>query len=176
MKLKNSFYRLILSFFLIVTICFCISLFYKDYHFDKYYLIKPLPAQIPLQIRVDEYGDGHFGSPRGTYRHRGIDILAKVGTPVLACKSGKVIKIDYDRLSGNYVIIEHKDGLSSYYLHLKDVNVKENQKIRQGELVGSVGKTGNAYHEMIKPHLHFEIRKDNVAQDIQDLYKLEPFE
>ncbi len=146
--------------------------FYRGGYVDQYYLIKPLPHDVPIEIRVDRYGDGHFGAPRRGYKHRGIDILADIGTPVLACKSGRVAVVDYDKLSGNYIIIRHRGELTSLYLHLEDVYIKEGQRVRQGDIIGTVGKTGNARFAGVKPHLHFEIRKDDIPQDILGVYKL----
>jgi murein DD-endopeptidase MepM/ murein hydrolase activator NlpD len=147
-----------------------------DYFIDRYYLIKPLPVHIPIKIRVDKYGDGHFGAARSGYRHRGIDILAKVGTPVLACKSGWVKTVDYDKLSGNYIILSHRDNLKSLYLHLSKVFVREYMPVKQGQVIGEVGKTGNASYKDMKTHLHFEIRKNNRPQNILKLYSLESFD
>ena len=174
MKIRNK--PILKVLILLVTVSFFIvlglSLYNNYYYKDTYYIIKPLPCDVPIKIRVDRYGDGHFGAPRHGYKHRGIDILADIGTPVLACKSGRVLKVAYDELSGNYVMIKHKDKLTSLYLHLKDVYVKEGMRLRQGEVIGTVGKTGNARYEGIKPHLHFEVRKDGVAQNILKVYEL----
>jgi murein DD-endopeptidase MepM/ murein hydrolase activator NlpD len=147
-------------------------LIYEARYIDQHYLIKPLPAGHPIEIRVDEFGDGHFGAPRGGYRHRGIDLLADIGTPVLACKSGRVAKVDYDKLSGNYIIVAHRDDLTSLYLHLNEVYLREGQRTRQGQIIGTTGNTGNAGLPGLKPHLHFEIRKDGIPQNILNKYEL----
>lgn len=167
--------KLIRPIIFICIIIFAISLayvFYSGYFIDKYEAIKPLPAEIPIKMRTDSYGEGYFGAPRGSYKHRGIDILADVGTHVLACKLGRVIKVSYDELSGNYIVIQHRGDLVSYYLHLKDIYVKEKQRVKQGQIIATVGKSGNARYKSMKPHLHFEIRKDGVAQDVLNIYEL----
>ena len=67
--------------------------------------------------------------------------------------------------SGNYVIIRHPGNISTLYGHLLEVYVKKNNLVRQGEVIGSVGKTGNANYADIQPHLHFEVRKNGIPQD-----------
>ena len=144
--------------------------FFLAFHFflcDRYFFIKPLPQDIPLAIRVDAYGDGHFASRReGGRKHQGIDLLAPLEAAVLAAKSGIVIKTSYDEYSGNYVVIWHWPDLKSYYLHLSEIEVRKWQPVKQGQIIGRIGKTGNANHKGIKPHLHFEIREKGRPQDI----------
>jgi len=66
---------------------------------------------------------------------------------------------------GNYVVIRHSLNLVSIYGHLSQIFVTKNQFVRQGGIIGSVGKTGNARHPGIQPHLHFEIKKNGIPQD-----------
>ncbi len=174
--MKKFIRRRLLLTAVVLTVILAGFFCYHCYWTDRYDIIKPLPAEIPIIIRMDAYGDGRFGAPRRGYKHRGIDLLAEVGTPVLACKSGRVLKTPYDKLSGNHIVIGHKDGLSSYYLHLKEVYAEKDKRVRQGQVIGSVGKSGNANHRGIKPHLHFEIRKDNAPQDILKIYELKSFD
>jgi murein DD-endopeptidase MepM/ murein hydrolase activator NlpD len=176
MKLKNKFFKIIIIAVLLIAFLVLGGRFFYAYYFiDKYEIIKPLPAEIPIVIRVDKYGDGHFGAKRRGYRHRGIDLKADVGTPVLACKGGWVEKVTYDDLSGNYLVLAHRDGTKSYYLHLEEVSVKPKRWIRQGQVIGLVGKTGNADAPDMITHLHFEIRKNKRAINILKVYELEDF-
>ncbi|MFH1856018.1 MAG: M23 family metallopeptidase [Candidatus Omnitrophota bacterium] len=143
------------------------------FFYDRYFLIKPLPSGIPLEIRVDNYGDGHFGSRRsGGRRHRGIDLSAPLNTPVLCAKLGIVEKTAYDKVSGNYVVIQHLHNLKSYYLHLSEIKVKKGQLVKQAQVIGTVGNTGNANQKGMKTHLHFEIREDGKAQDIMKKWEI----
>jgi len=66
---------------------------------------------------------------------------------------------------GNFIIIRHPGNIITMYGHLFRIYVNKNAFVRQGEVIGSVGKTGNANYRDIQPHLHFEIRKNGVPQD-----------
>lgn len=100
--------------------------------------------------------------------HNGIDFAAAEGTPVYACKSGKVAFVaKMDAVFGNYVVLLHDGGLSSVYAHLSEVDVKKDEVVRVGELIGLSGKTG----AVTGPHLHFEIRLNGVAADPADFIR-----
>ncbi len=101
-----------------------------------------------------------FG-PRGSSFHDGIDIAAPEGTPIRAIESGEVIYSDQLRGYGNIVILRHADGFVSVYAHNQSNLVREGQRIARGEVVARVGSTGR----VTGPHLHFEIRRNNSAQD-----------
>ena len=101
-----------------------------------------------------------FG-PRSETFHDGIDISATEGSPIRAIEAGEVIYSDQLRGYGNIIIIRHSGGFVSVYAHNQSNLVREGQKVAQGEVVGEVGSTGR----VSAPHLHFEIRKDNVARD-----------
>lgn len=134
---------------------------------DKYFIMVPLPKEIPFEIRVDSYGNGYFGTHRsGGRTHNGIDLTAPLNTPVLAAKSGIVIAADTKNGAGNYIVIWHWPNLKSYYMHLSEIKVKKWQLVRQEQVIGKVGKTGNANYKGMTPHLHFEIRAYDVPQDI----------
>ncbi len=94
--------------------------------------------------------------------HSGIDIAAKEGTPVKASADGIVVKAEYLKNGyGRLVIIEHEKELSTYYGHLCDIGVEKGRKVRCGEIIGTVGRTGNA----TGAHLHFEVRRGGTACD-----------
>jgi murein DD-endopeptidase MepM/ murein hydrolase activator NlpD len=101
-----------------------------------------------------------FG-PRGATFHDGVDISAPEGTPIRAIEKGEVIYSDQLRGYGNMVIVRHADGIMSVYAHNETNLVREGQKVSRGEIVATVGSTGR----VTGPHLHFEIRKNNTAQD-----------
>lgn len=101
-----------------------------------------------------------FG-PRGSGFHDGIDIAASEGTPVRAVEKGEVIYSDQIRGYGNIVIIRHAGGIVSVYAHNQINLVGAGQDVEQGAVIAKVGSTGR----VTGPHLHFEIRKHNVAQD-----------
>jgi len=101
-----------------------------------------------------------FG-PRGASFHDGIDIAAPEGTPILAIDKGEVVYSDRLRGYGNMVIIRHAGGLISVYAHNETNLVREGQHVERGAIIARVGSTGR----VTGPHLHFEIRKNNAAQD-----------
>ena len=118
----------------------------------------PIEREGPLQIRQDPYGSGLFGAHRsGRRQHQGLDLVAPVGTPVLAAKSGRVAVGRLHTGMGRYVEIHHPDGWTTLYGHLKEITVRDHQRIRRGDLVGTVGKSGNARRRLIQSHLHFEV-------------------
>ncbi len=94
--------------------------------------------------------------------HGGIDIAAREGTPVKASADGTVVKAAYLRNGyGKLVIIEHEKELTTYYGHLSEIRVEKGQKVLRGDVIGTVGRTGNA----TGPHLHFEVRRGGDACD-----------
>ena len=117
-------------------------------------------------VRSDGQGDGEYGAKRnGGRTHDGIDILAPVGTPVYAAKSGTAFRLNVPTGYGKYVMIYHPDRAQTIYAHLMDWNVRSTQRVYRGELIGFVGKSGNAADISIQPHLHFEIRKNGLPVD-----------
>ena len=101
-----------------------------------------------------------FGA-RGSSFHDGIDIAAPEGTPIRAIERGEVIYSDQLRGYGNIVIVRHAEGLVSVYAHNESNLVRQGQSVVRGEIIARVGSTGR----VSGPHLHFEIRKNNAAQD-----------
>lgn len=144
-----------------------ISWFIHKLHFlDKIDFLCPIEYDRDIIIRNDKRGKGDFGSSRNGGRiHNGLDLMAAIGSRVRAARSGKVINAEFNRGLGNYVEILHPGGLVSIYGHLKTIEVNRGDYVQQSTVLGTVGKTGNANHPSIQPHLHFELRKDNFPQD-----------
>ena len=97
----------------------------------------------------------------GHHWHSGIDLAAARGTPVMATLPGIATVIVSATGYGLHVIIDHGGGLSSLYGHLDTVTIATGDYVSAGEVIGTVGSTGNA----TGPHLHFEIRRDGIAED-----------
>jgi murein DD-endopeptidase MepM/ murein hydrolase activator NlpD len=93
--------------------------------------------------------------------HRGIDYAADRGTPVWAAGDGKVIASGYTEANGNYVVIQHGSDVQTKYLHLHKRAVKVGTRIRQGQVIGTVGSTGYS----TAPHLHYEFLLDGVHRN-----------
>lgn len=128
--------------------------------------ICPISYSGNIIIRNDSMGDGYFGAKRGKRLHKGVDLLAPVGTPVRAARTGQVIETgNHPRGYGNYVEMQHPDGFITIYAHLSEINVEEGEMVCRGRVVGKAGRSGNAAHRLIKTHLHFEISKDGTPLD-----------
>jgi len=93
--------------------------------------------------------------------HRGVDYAARTGTPVVAAGNGKVTHSTYNKYNGNYVFIQHGNGIVTKYLHFSKRAVKKGQRVKQGQLIGKVGATGLA----AGPHLHYEFLLNGVHRN-----------
>jgi len=93
--------------------------------------------------------------------HSGIDLAAPSGRPVRATLPGRVMVVHSAGGYGLHVVIDHGAGLSSLYGHLSAVTVADGAAVAAGVVIGAVGSTGNS----TGPHLHFEIRRDGIAED-----------
>ncbi len=136
------------------------------YYRDRRSFIPPIRYAGDTPIRNDAYGDGHFGAPRrGGRLHKGLDIYAPLRSEVIASRGGRAeVKFQKDGM-GKYIVIRHGGEYSTLYGHLAECRVKNNERVRQGSVIGYVGKTGNAKYKRIKPHLHFEIRSNTKYLD-----------
>jgi murein DD-endopeptidase MepM/ murein hydrolase activator NlpD len=167
-----------LRLFLIITII-GLSLFaIQRFLFPFVYKIKEPYFAMPIRaggllIRNDSYGDGAFGAKRENKRlHKGLDLAAKIKSPVYASKSGWAKAYYIPEGYGNLVVINHPGGYQTRYGHLNESAVKRLQWVGQGDRIGSVGKTGNADRRGMVPHLHFEIKHGGKPLDPAPLLKL----
>lgn len=103
-----------------------------------------------------------FGTRGGEF-HRGLDLAAAQGEPIYASKAGTVIKAEFHPSWGNYVAIEHEDGTTALYAHQQEYQVKVGDKVKQGQIIGYVGSTGNSTGS----HLHFELCLDHSLSQSQ---------
>lgn len=106
-----------------------------------------------------------FGEIRKTgdteIRHLGTDFTAKKGAAVGAINAGVVRRAYFDAVYGNSVIVDHGEGIFSFYIHLDKIRVKEGDVLKKGGLVGTVGDTGYAE----APHLHLSVKIGGVSVD-----------
>jgi murein DD-endopeptidase MepM/ murein hydrolase activator NlpD len=93
--------------------------------------------------------------------HLGIDLAARRGTPVVAAGDGVVIEAGPAIGYGRLIVIDHGDGVTTRYGHLRRMRVKKGQKVAAGQEIGTVGQSGWA----TGPHLHFEVRIRGQAVD-----------
>jgi murein DD-endopeptidase MepM/ murein hydrolase activator NlpD len=134
----------------------------------------PVPTPPPSDAQIAEMGRGVFVWPlRGAIisnfggrgqgpRNDGVNIRAAAGDPVRAAADGDVVYAgDQVPGFGNLVLIKHADGWVTAYGHLGRVDVRMQQKVRQGEQIGQAGATGG----VSEPQLHFEVRYAPNAQE-----------
>ena len=114
------------------------------------------------EIRISS-GFGYRIHPISKVRklHSGIDLPAPIGTKVYATAGGKVISSDYGSGLGFYVAIDHGNRVISRYLHLSTLGARVGDVVKQGQVIGLVGSTGNS----TGPHLHFELKVDGQYID-----------
>ncbi len=97
--------------------------------------------------------------------HNGVDLSAERGTNVVAVADGIVTEVKNDPRYGFTVVIDHQNGLKTVYANLASGDVvSPNQKVVQGEIIGSVGNTA-LFEAAEQPHLHFQVFKDGVLVD-----------
>ncbi len=117
----------------------------------------------PLEKWIDV---GNFGVLRqfkgGGVRHVGVDLAAKSGEPVFSINAGTVRFAGELKNFGKTVIIDHGMGIFSGYLHLTEINVGLNSRVKRGEIIGSVGSSGEY---SLEPHLHFTIKIRGTSVD-----------
>ena len=130
----------------------------------------PLPENTTVAF---PYGWQINPSNGDVFFHSGIDLSAPSGTSVQAIGEGVVVLAQEQGSYGNLVIINHSSGIQSRYAHLEDIKVSAGEEVNKGDLIGTVGSTGEP--TLKKPHLHFEIRSSSslgwVAKDPKDYLK-----
>lgn len=101
--------------------------------------------------------------------HNGIDISADEKADITSIGKGKVVKISKnDSKYGKFVILEHGNGLKSFYAHMNSINVKKGQILNTGEKIGVIGNSGR----VINTHLHFEILKNGTTVNPLEFFKI----
>ncbi len=100
------------------------------------------------------------GKPRAP--HLGVDIAAPTGSPVIAASAG-IVSLTHEGMffTGKTIQIDHGLGVGTIYIHLSKVLVKEGQRVRKGQLIGRIGKTGRA----TGPHLHWGLTWKTMRLD-----------
>lgn len=103
--------------------------------------------------------------------HRGLDINAPTGTPIYASNGGVVVTSGWHYSWGNYIQIDHGNGLHTLYAHCSALYVVEGQVVGQDQLIAAVGSTGYS----TGPHCHFEVLVDGVSPVDPDQYVTAPW-
>ena len=109
----------------------------------------------------------HFGEADafGNAGHRGTDIPAPEGTPILATHSGTVLVIGWSDSYGNQVLLDNGEGLSTRYAHMTQTAVTAGEAVTAGQVIGYVGSTGDSTGF----HLHFEVMQNGVRVNPMDM-------
>lgn len=101
-----------------------------------------------------------FG-PRQDRIHKGLDIAAPIGTPILAAADGRVTYADWAGTYGMLVVIDHGNGLITRYAHASKIRVRAGERVSRGQHIADVGSTGRS----TGPHLHFEVEQNGEVID-----------
>ncbi|MDN3016665.1 peptidoglycan DD-metalloendopeptidase family protein [Paenibacillus sp. BSR1-1] len=138
-------------FLIAIIMALCVSLLFLG---GKHSQAASLDEMKELQEHWIWPADGVISDTYGTRqgKHKGIDIAGKMDTPILAVDDGIVIKSYFSNTYGNVVFIKHPSKVVTVYAHLTRRNVNVGQNIKQGDMVGKMGQTGQA----TGTHLHFE--------------------
>ncbi len=119
----------------------------------------PFDGDYPVTQRFGE----KITNPAG---HTGIDYALYFGTPVLAALDGKVSRTAFLTTGyGNHIVLEHEGGLQTVYAHLSSISVSIGSVVREGEVLGRSGNSGNS----TGAHLHFEVRRTGQPIDPEEL-------
>lgn len=111
-----------------------------------------------------------FGSREAIrdHEHKGLDIATKTGTPIKSVADGTIIHSGTMGGYGNLIIIDHGNGVKTYYGHCSKLYVKKGETVKAGEIIAAVGSTGNSTGS----HLHLEVRlNNNILNPLKYLYK-----
>tara|TARA_B100000941_G_scaffold283661_1_gene253416 strand:- start:142 stop:942 length:801 start_codon:yes stop_codon:yes gene_type:complete len=132
-----------------------------DYDFFKDKFIYPLDKYIVTGV----YGSQRILNGKPRRPHYGIDFHAPEGTPVKAMMDGEVTLAEDDMyFTGGTLIFDHGHGISTLFMHMKDINVKVGQKVKKGEIVGTLGQSGRATGPHLDIRLNwFEIKLDPIT-------------
>jgi len=123
-------------------------------------------GKLGMPLKGEYRVTSNFGSrvhpiTKKTHTHSGIDFGAPTGTPIYAAEGGVVLVSQWWGSYGNCVIIDHGNGLWTVYGHIRKggLLVDKGETVKKGQKIAEVGNTGNS----TGPHLHFEVRKNEVA-------------
>ncbi len=130
----------------------------SDLSYFKKKFINPLDKAIVTGV----YGSQRILNGKPKWPHYGIDFAAKEGTKIKAMLDGTATMVEPDLFyTGGTLIFDHGHGISTLYMHLKDIYIKEGQKVKQGEIIGTVGSTGRS----TGPHLDVRLNWFGIRLD-----------
>lgn len=125
---------------------------------DREYL-RDRRLMVPVDdVRPSDLEDTYNAARSGGRRHHALDVMARRGTPVISADDGVVRRISTNALGGRTVyVVDHQQRFVHYYAHLDRYarGLREGQRVRKGDQLGTVGSTGNADRDV--PHLHYQL-------------------
>ncbi|MDE5897344.1 MAG: M23 family metallopeptidase [Clostridia bacterium] len=119
-----------------------------------------------------EYGEIYTNQTLGwSYRHNALDFAADAGTEVYAMADGEVETVSYNDKTGNYIVVNHGDGLRTLYRFVEPVKgLGKGAEVKKGAVIGTVAEAyGSEYKD--GTHLHFEVSVNNVAKNPADYFE-----
>ena len=130
----------------------------SDLNFFKNKFINPLDNAIVTGV----YGSQRILNGKPKWPHYGVDFAAKEGTKIKAMLDGVVTLVEPDLFyTGGTLIFDHGHGISTLYMHMKKILVKKGQKVKQGDIIGTVGSTGRSTGAHLDVRLNwFNVRLD----------------
>lgn len=131
--------------------------------FDSVPVIKPVVDSVVIGAGFEQEKDPFTGIEKN---HYGIDLIARLGTPVIAPASGTVTRIEDSRIWGKRITINHAYGFSTVFAHCGTVEVFTGKKVRKGDRIATVGISGITSG----PHLHYEIWYKGMPVNPQDIF------
>jgi murein DD-endopeptidase MepM/ murein hydrolase activator NlpD len=145
-------------------------------HVKKEYLSRVTPERewsgqfaAPADAEIsDVFGIQRVFNGKTQSTHYGLDFRVHTGTPVTAMNDGTVLLARFLYYEGNFVVIDHGQGLLTLYLHLSELQVKEGDRVKRGQVVGLSGGTGRA----TGPHLDVRVRWQGIYLDPARLLEL----
>jgi murein DD-endopeptidase MepM/ murein hydrolase activator NlpD len=125
-----------------------------------------LPFSGRISVGYGEMRDPFSGKVR---LHEGVDIVGKAGANIVAPAAGRVVRAipNYEN-HGNFLEIDHGDGLTTRYTHLQTIEVKQGEFIMAGQLIARVGSTGRS----TGPHLHLQVLRNGKSINPADVFNL----
>ena len=120
-----------------------------------------IPSLMPVNnVRLtSSFGMREHPVLGGRRAHKGVDLAAPVGTPIVATADGIVSKAQWFGGYGLFVAIEHGGNIQTRYGHMSRLNVADGQRVHKGDVIGFIGTTGRS----TGPHLHYEVRVNGDA-------------
>jgi murein DD-endopeptidase MepM/ murein hydrolase activator NlpD len=127
------------------------------------------PFTTPAEAAIsDVFGSRRVFNGKTSSPHLGLDFRVPSGTPVAAMNDGTVLLARPLYFEGNFVVLDHGQGLLTLYLHLSEFKVKEGEQVKRGQEIGLSGGTGRA----TGPHLHVAVRWQGTYLDPASLIRL----